>query len=252
MEKQPAHRALSFSCYLISLLLLMPPLASAGLKLPPAHQITYNIDKYGSHIGQLHSALSIHNQLVVYKSTTTASGFASLFVNDELKETSILSYQQASQPLLRQQSFSAHKGEDAKYRQNMSFQWQGTGHAVINGQYRNKRYQLNSDELIWSRHLIPLLMSSDLQQEPNTHQGQLHVTDRGKRQRYSYTLVQSEKISIRGKSYDTLKFRVIRDDSSRTSFIWLSRQHHYLPLKIEQFKKDRLHLKMVMDAFKTS
>lgn len=249
MDQQPVRR-IEFSRVLLSLLftLISPVLLAAGdLTLPADHTARYEIEKYGSHIGNMETHLKKQKNQVHYSSTTSAVGFAALFAGDDLKESSILSwYKSGNSSELRQQSFNARKGSSDKLNQDIYFHWEGSNQAEINGDYKSSPYQLSTSQLVWGKHMLPLLMSSDLKKSPERKRNKFVILDKGNLQKYIYTLMTIEPLELNGQAYDTRKFKLWRKGSSRVTYVWLSKEHDYLPLKVEQHKEGKLNLKMVL------
>lgn len=255
MDKQPASR-ISQHLNTLSrfLLILISPslLAANDIMLPANHQSVYEIEKFGSLIGEMHNQLSRTEQQITYHSTTRAQGFAALFVSDDLQETSQLDRPfEAPADKLRQQSFRAEREHKDEKNQHIEFNWLAPEQAEINTLYRHQQHQIKADQVVWGRHMLPLLMSADLLKDPKTKQNQYLIADKGKLHHYHYTLLKKETIELAGDKHSTLKFKTWREGSSRISYVWLSSEHYYLPLKIEQYKKDKLHLKLVLSNFTT-
>jgi len=209
--------------------------------LPPDHQSSYTVNAYGAHVGELHNHLETQNTQISYTSEITVTGLASMFVGKKAAEFSILSIaldQHSKYPL--QKSYRLNRGKSHKKNQNMTFTRDQQGNFEINGQYRKKTYSLKSQSPLWSRHVIPLLMSSDLLLKNDTTGGTFKITDKGNINDYNYTLKKTETIKFNEKSFPVLKFMIQKPGSSRMSYVWLSKAHYYLPLKIEQYKKGEL------------
>ena len=256
MDKQTISRINQPFSLLSSLLLLLlsPALFAANnISLPVNHQAHYEIEKYGSQIGEIHNQLSRTAQQITYHSTTRAKGFAALFVSDDLQETSILGRPfAASADTLRQQSFRAERDHKDEKNQQIEFNWLAPEQAEINTVYKHQQLQQQASQVIWGRHMLPLLMSADLLENPQITQNQYLIADKGRLHQYSYTLLKTENIKLDGKTHSTLKFKLWREDSTRVTYLWLSSEHYYLPLKIEQYKRDELHLRLLLSRFTTA
>lgn len=249
MDQQPVSR-IDFPGVFLSLLLTLisPVLLAAGdLTLPADHTARYEIEKYGTHIGNMETRLNKQKDQVHYSSKTSAVGFAALFAGDDLKEKSVLSwYKSGDSSELRQLSFNARKGSSNKLNQDIYFHWEDSNKAAINGDYKSSPYQLKTSQLVWGKHMLPLLMSSDLKKFSGRKRNKFVILDKGNLQKYIYTLVTTEPLKINGQSFNTRKYKLWRKGSSRVSYVWLSRRHDYLPLKVEQHKDGKLYLKMVL------
>ncbi|RDH81301.1 MAG: hypothetical protein DIZ80_14460 [endosymbiont of Galathealinum brachiosum] len=226
---------------------LTETLEETSFILPPNHQSLYSMEKYGSHVGEMKNKLHYKDGTINYTSSAEAKGLASLFIKAEPKETSILNWPENKQSSLPQQlSFSYIQGKKHKKNQQIMFEHVETGETQITGSYKFKPYSLQSTQTVWGRQLLPLLMSSDLQLDPHTTSNSFYITDKGHLQKYTYTLVTSEDIKFKNKIQPVLKFKLSREGSRRMSYVWLSRDHYYLPLKIEQYKDGDLNVRMLM------
>ena len=219
--------------------------------LPPNHKSLYSMEKYGSHVGEMKNELRYKDGTINYSSIAKAKGLASFFIKAEPKESSALNWpEQDHSSLPRQQSFSYFQGEKHKKNQQIMFEYIETGETHIKGSYKFKPYSLQTSQTVWARQLLPLLMSSDLQLNPHIISNSFYITDKGHVQKYTYTLVASENIEFKSKTQHALKFKLNKEGSRRLSYVWLSRDHYYLPLKIEQYKDGDLNVRMLMTDLK--
>ncbi|MCW9046729.1 MAG: DUF3108 domain-containing protein [Gammaproteobacteria bacterium] len=262
MDQQPA-RQLTFyrikACFLLLLALTLnvPVLftnvqaaSDSRFKLPANHQITYSIEKYGSYVGNLKNKLLYEKGVISYTSVATAKGFAALFLKANPTETSILDWPETSdltQP--EQQSYLYTQEKKHKKNQQILFDHSVNGKTLINGSYKFKPYNLQTEHLVWSRQIIPLLMSNDLQQNPAITSNSFYITDKGHIRKYTYTLENAEDIAFENQKVPVLKFKISKQDGRRMSYVWLSKNHYYLPLKIEQYKDNDLNVRMLMTHF---
>lgn len=255
MDQQHTRTLISLStAYYCLLLLFITPKAFAATEfiLPPNYHSIYAVYKYGTDVGKMHNELNYKDGSIRYSSRAVASGIASLFVKDDLLETSILKWpENKSLAIPQQQSYDLFRGEKHKKNQLITFNWKESGAVNINGSYKRKSYNISTEQPVWSRHFIPLLMSSDLQLDESKSTNNYLITDKGKLQNYTYTLENTEDIKFSGKLYPCLKFKVNRQGSKRMSYVWLSREHYFIPLKIEQYKNGDLNASMLLKQLKT-
>lgn len=231
--------------------------ASAQFMLPPAHQSSYSVEKFHTHMGDMYNTLRFQDDIVKYASIAKATGVAAMFVKEDLKETSILSWpKDQGQAFPQQQSFSYIQSKGNKKNQHISFSWPPNWDThknqsiTIDGIYKHRAYRQNSRQVVWSRQMLPLLMSSDLQLNPDIKSNSIHIIDKGHIEKFTYTLEAKENMLFEGKNIAVVKYKIIKDGSSRSSYAWLSKNHYYLPLKLEQYKGDTLNMRMLMTQFK--
>ncbi len=209
--------------------------------LPPDHISRYSINAYGAHVGELHNHLETRSAQILYTSEITATGLASIFVGEKATESSTLTAtpdQHSKYPL--QKSYHLNRGKNHKKNQDMTFTRNQQGLYEVNGSYKKKTYSLKSPSPLWSRHAIPLLMSSDLLLKNDTTGGTFQITEKGNINNYTYALKKTETINFNDERFGVLKFMIQKQGSNRMSYVWLSKAHYYLPLKIEQYKKGEL------------
>ncbi len=271
MDKQSAHQlnvqksVMNYLFLLFALLPLSTPGALAegllenqnnaskerAFLLPPDHQSQYSIEKYGSRVGMMKNELLYKEGVIHYSSIAKAKGLAALFIKDDPKETSLLNWpDDKSLSVPEQQSFSYIQGKKHKKNQQALFIHTDTDKTRIEGSYKFKPYTLQTDKIVWGRQLLPLLMSSDLQLNPEITSNSFYITDKGHLQKYTYTLEANESIEFKNKKQPVLKFKLNKENSRRMSYVWLSPAHFYLPLKIEQYKNDKLNVRMLMTHLK--
>ncbi len=217
--------------------------------LIPDHQSIYRIEKFGTDIGNVINTLRYQKNVINYTSKASAKGIASFFIKDDHEEISILHWSQ-NMPRPTQQSFSYFHGKKHKKNQQILFKHITPGETRLEGSYKRKSYILKTNKTIWSRQMLPLLMSEQLQHKPDTKTQKFYIINKGRIQKYDYTYETTEEIKYNGKMITTLKFIVHRLDSSRVSYVWLSKKHYYLPLKVEQYKDGKLNIQMFMTQLK--
>jgi len=219
-------------------------------RLPANHQSIYRIEKYASHVGDMKNELLYQNGTINYTSIATATGFAAIFLKANPTETSILNWPEKSistEP--KQSSYQYFQEKKHKKNQQILFNYSKSTKTLINGTYKFKPYTLETQQLTWSRQVIPLLMSNDLQQDPSINSNSYFIADKGHIRKYTYTLETTENIEFGNKQIPVLKFKITKEGSRRMSYVWLSKEHFYLPLKIEQYKDNKLNVRMLLTNF---
>ncbi len=254
MDQQPASQ-IKRLLGIISTMLLMyaaPALyAEESLRLPPLHQASYSIEKYATQIGEMHTRLTSSDNGFIYQSTTSATGFVALFSSDDLVETSVLVQPAGDQQhLIQQREFTSSQGRKHRKNQKITFSPTDAQHVSISGVYKKRSYQLDTVAPVWGRHMLPLLMSSNLQQSPSSQQAGFTITDRGRLYQYNYTFLKKEKLRLSDKQIPVIKFKISRKGSDRFSYVWLSENHNYLPVKIDQHKDGELHISMLLTKYR--
>ncbi|VAW67167.1 hypothetical protein MNBD_GAMMA09-3033 [hydrothermal vent metagenome] len=243
---------MSLSSHICAFLLcLVTPsiFASPNFLLPPDHQSTYSVTAYGAPVGKMHNRLLSQDDTIHYTSEASATGLATLLVSGSATETSVLTWPDRNSTTFPElQSYRFNYGKKQKKNQTIKFSRDEKGLYKIDGTYKNKTYSLTSEKKVWDRHMIPLLMSSDLQLDNDKSTGELYISDKGSLQTYTYTLKKTENIKFQGQNLAVLKFMITKLNSKRMSYVWLSKTHYYLPLKVEQYKSDELQGGMLLET----
>ena len=174
------------------------PVSTTKFILPPDHQSRYSINKFDSHVGDMHNTLKQTGNQVKYTSKTKATGFASLFVKNDVNEISRLNwFESNSERTLRQQNYQLLRGKKHKKNQTISFDWSSIkdnstndnltnkdlNNVKINGSYKNRTYEFVTEQPVWSRHFLPLLMSNELLSSEGKQTDTFHITDKGSSQK---------------------------------------------------------------------
>ncbi len=264
MDQQPArqlNRLILFSRLFSRILLLSLAVYSVNLhadtppatqfKLPPNHQSTYLIEKFDTVVGEMHNELHYENNLINYTSTATAKGIAALFISVDPKETSVLHWSNDTPEIFpRQQSYNYFQEKAHKKNQQMTFSYNAPNNIQIKGSYKNKPYAIEFEQPVWARQFLPFLMSSDLLQNPDITQHSFFITNKGRIQKYTYTLVANETLEFQSKTLAVKKFKISKKGSRRMSYAWVSAAYYYLPLKIEQYKDGDLNGRLLLTNLK--
>jgi len=225
--------------------------SKAEFQLPPNFQSTYQVEKYNTNVGEMHNTLTYRNGSINYYSIAKAKGLAALFVSAEPTELSILNWPEtAALTLPQQQSFNFVQEEEHKRNQHIEFKLLATGETLVEGSYKFKPYSLKTNEKVWSRQLLLLLISSDFQLNPNISSNNFFIADKGHINKFTYTVLGNEAIDYQGKTLATVKIKIIKENSKRFSYAWLSKTQFYLPLKIEQYKGEDLNVRMRLTQLK--
>ncbi len=253
MDQQPAHSVMFISPLKRTLLLLLclcvTGLSHAGTtpELPPLHQSVYNVKKYGTSLGEMTNEFRREQDELHYTSSAEAAGLAALFVSGIITEHSIL--KQTENGALQQLSYTLDNPQKKRKNENISFNWPTSGEAQINATYRNKDETIRSEPDIYSRQLLPLLMSRDLLQNKQRKSNQFQIVEKAKLEHYSYQLLSEETLRYKDENLSALKFRIDKQNSDSYSHVWLAKATDYLPLKIDQYKGDDLQASLLLTDY---
>ena len=254
MDQQPT-RYINQSLRILSatLLLLVASVSFAGshFLLPENHQSTYSVSKYGAEVAEIKSNFQYKNQQINYTSVATATGVTAMFFKEVITETSLLFWpENESLQSPQQTSYVLRHKKKSKKNQEIKFHWAETDHVDITSTYRKKVSTVSSNQQAWSSQLIPILMSNNLLHDKNTTKNSFLIANKGRLVNYNYQFEGKENITLDNKIQPCVKYKIRKQDSDRFSYVWLSEDYFYLPLKIEQYKGDELNVSMMLKHFK--
>lgn len=209
----------------------------------PAWQARYNITKYGATIARLNMSLQANNGQAQYNLHTEAVGLMAAISDEELTETSRL--HQAEDQSWKLEKFSQQRAADKTRYQTFSIT---TDNDTLRaqGEYNGKPFSLNPQPPVWDRSSVQLALTCDLLAENKPHPAYDYtVIDNGSITKYHFEYRGQENIRIADKKFDALKFE--RISGERSTLFWLAPTLSYMPVRMEQYKKGSLHLRMNLD-----
>lgn len=254
MDQQPAHTVTLISSVKRALLLCC--LCANGLshadttpapELPPPHQSVYSVKKFGTTLGEMTNEYRREQDKLHYTSSLKASGLAALFISEPITERSLL--QQTENGTLQQLGYTLINPQKKRRNQAISFSWPASGGTQISATYKNKVKTIRSESDIFSRQLLPLLMSRDLLQNKQRKNNQFQIIEKNRLELYSYQFLSEDTVDYNGKNLSTLKFRIDKQNNDSYSHVWLAKSTDYLPLKIDQYKDDDLQASMLLTHY---
>ena len=221
-------------------------LSSYAFQLPPDFEATYRVNKYNTTIAEMKLSLKQTNQGIIYKSHSETRGLAAVFSNEEINETSQLLWDKDSgTPHLHKYEYQ--RKNKAKKNQQFILDWSDNNTATVQGTFANNSFQLNIKDYAWDQLFVQLVIASDLQASNKIKEKySYNIIDEAHLTQYHFEYITDERIHIDNNSYETVKLKRIHTPGNRVTYFWLSKKLHYLPVKIEQYKKGELNLNMVL------
>jgi hypothetical protein len=241
------RRAGSTASYIVSLtgiFFITLTLPTRACNLPLNWRADYSIEKYNTTIAHASIILQRDNGSVMYQSQTRAAGLLGAINDEELTETSRLI--QAADKSWRLQSFQQQRKNDHYRHQQFNVTW-NADNAQAQGEIDDKKFDVTTPVPVWDRSSVQLALMCSLYASPDTHELTYNVVDSGETTRYTFERRNNENVEVADKKYETVVLE--RTHGTRMTKLWLSPQLHYLPVKMEQFKKGSLHLRMKLDKF---
>jgi len=227
-------------------LLFILSLSSHAFQLPPNFESTYLVKKYDQTVAKTELNFNQTDSKIVYHSYSKTQGLAAFFSSDKINETSNLLWRNDSKlPHLHKYQYQ-RKNKERK-NQKFTFDWLDNDTATVKGNYGDTRFQLDINEHVWDRLFVQLALASELQ-STNTIKKEYtyNILDKGRLIQYRFEYITDENIRVENNNYETIKFKRIHASGRRTTYFWLSKNLHYLPVKVEQHKKNKLDLSMIL------
>jgi len=218
----------------------LPASASAAAQVP-AFTARYTLTKGDMTIGmrQLKLSRDLPGEYE-FVSTTETAGIAAIFKDDKIFESSLGAYdgEKIVPRLYRYQ----HTGKKKDRQVRIKFDWDDLKATNIIG---SKRWSMpvvygTQDKLVYLISMMQDLMD-------NHRKFQYKIADGGKLKTYRFKILGKEKVSTPIGEFSAIKIRRIRKDNKRNTIIWYADQLHYLPIKIEQRKKDGTPYTMLLE-----
>lgn len=209
----------------------------------PAWQASYNITKYGASVAQVEMSLQTTGNTAQYRLHTKAVGILAVISKEELTETSQL--KQAADKSWQLIQFSQLRAKDPHRYQQFTLQ-QSDDQVIATGEHDDKSFSLPVQRPVWDRSSVQLALTCDLLADANPRPAyDYSIIDDGNLATYHFEYRGQENIRIADKKFATLKFERISGD--RSTQFWLAPTLNYMPVRIEQYKKGSIHLRMNLD-----
>lgn len=175
-----------------------------------------------------------------FVSTTETAGIAAIFKNDKIHESSLGTYD--GEEIVPRLYAYQHTGKKKDRQVKIKFDWdENMATNIIGG----KRWSMpivngTQDKLIYLISMMKDLMN-------NHRQFQYRIADGGKLKTYRFIILGKENITTPIGEYSAIKIKRIRKNNKRNTLIWCAERLNYLPIKIEQRKKDGTPYTMLLE-----
>lgn len=209
----------------------------------------YSLEKFGARIAEMTLSLSQKNNKVTYKSHTVTSGMLAMFNKDRVKEVSHLILDKQSNHIALQDYKFLRKNKTKK-NQQFSLTRDELNNISIQGSYSGKVFNLTTSDIVWDRLSVQLALINDLKSDKGNHKKYSYkIIDKSRIITYHFEFMQNEELKVKDVLYNTIKIKRPHDSGKRTTYLWLSKDLNYLPVKVEQYRKGKLHMSMFLNTF---
>lgn len=219
--------------HLPALLLVIASTAAASAPLPQQFTAVYTVKKSGMTIGEtkrvLSRVVSQNGEQFQFESITRPKGIARLFTSGQVVERSLWRFFQ-NQPRPESYTFF-NSGGKKKRNVQLDFDWANNRVVnTINGKPWSMPLEFGTQD--------KLLYQLRIMQDLPTRQATLRypIADGGKLKYYDIAVVGTERIRTTLGTFDAVRLQYSK--GSRSTTMWCAAQLGYLPVRIEQRKKD--------------
>ena len=220
--------------------------SSINHKLPEFYA-KYGIEFYGVTAAEAHYKLTYTNTGYKFTQQTKLKGMASLFASDTVSVTSIID--KVNNKLLLKKHTYIQTGKEKNRNEDISIDWDTTKNPIqgnITGVVRGEKINHVTESAIWEAlsFQIPLMLDANKNTEHYLYKALL----KGEIDTYDFVLTSIKKIDYANKNYDALQ--MVRTDpiKNRALHIWLAPDLHNIPVLIENYRKGKVHSKVVLES----
>lgn len=230
-------------------LLLIHCSALQAVQFPDDFNARYSIEKYGTTVARMNLALSSKDNKYTYSSHSEAVGMLAFFSDDSIDEQSQLQWNDKFEHACLQ-SYSFSRKEKKQKDQQFSLNWSDLNSITITGTYAGKSFSLSTTDLIWDRLSVQLALTADLK-SANAIQKKYsyNIIDKDHIAQYHFEYINEEIVHLGDRKYNTIKIRRPHLSNDRTTYLWLAKELDFLPVKIEQYRDDDLHMSMTLEKY---
>jgi len=203
----------------------------------------FNLDfeaRYGILRGDIRLDLKTTDEAGIYhyEIVTQARGLAKLARAGTGSESSLFKYSEHGfQPV---QYIREDGTDDVDNDSDIRFDWsENIAHSVYEGEPKD----IPIAPGMLDRLAADIIVINELR--AGRTPGGYDIVDRNSVRRYEFTKLGDEEMEVPAGTFDTVKYRRQRPDSTRSTLIWYAKDHNYLPVRIEQQKRGETKITMV-------
>ena len=215
--------------------------AAAVAAEPPPFDATYSLSRNGIHLGANRLQLERNGDAWRYASTITPGGLISLFVADTVEEES---HWRLHDGAIRPLSYRYHRfGGKKERRVELSFDW--NDRQVVND-VGGDRWSMaipagTLDKLVYQ---VAIMLDLGRGERKMTYA----IADGGRLKHYHLKVTGEETLETPLGPLRTLRVERTKESSKKTTRLWCAPELRYLPVKIEQVKKEGETLRMTIES----
>lgn len=217
-------------------LLLATLIASPALAEVPTFDASYRVQVRGINAGTARIWVEAEEDGYAMRSVVRPGRMARMFGADRVVELSRLELHAGA---LRSTFYEQQQGDD---RERVAFD--STGGA--SGRYRGQDYQLDVPHNVQDRLGLQLVLMHDLGRD--RLRSRYQVVARGRLREMRFERVGEEIVRVPAGEFRTVVYERSEDRPDRSSRLWLSPEHDYLAVRIEDYRDGDLRTRLELTA----
>ncbi|MBT1445988.1 DUF3108 domain-containing protein [Shewanella sp. JM162201] len=120
--------------------------------------------------------------------------------------------------------------------------------SIVRSNYKGEHVELPFTDKLFDTMMVQLQFRMDLL--AGSEKLEYHMVKDNEVDEYSFKRVGPEAITIDGKTYNTLKLEVIRDNNKRKTVVWMAPELAYLPVRMTHFEKGDKQLDVQLTGYR--
>lgn len=241
------HRILAKPLLLVlatlSPLLIAPVSVQAAV---PEFSAVYVFERGRMTVGETRMQLEhTRDGIYRYTSVSEAKGFISLFVNDVIREESI--YQDDGRQLAPISYTYRHEGSKKNRDEQIAYDWID---GVASIDYRGHKSQAELTTGTIDMFLLQIALMNDIRD--NSIDKSYRVIDNGRVKTFHLRSDKLETINTPAGKFEAVRIEHANKNQDKRLRLWLARDLNYLPVRIEQEKRNEETLRLSLKSYEVA
>lgn len=205
---------------------------------------TYRLKRGGFEVAEaVMEVRRMQEDIYRYTSHSEALGLLSVFVSDEIDEVSVF---RATSEGVRPLSYTyRHKGSSKNRDEDITYDWTA---GIAETNYRGEEGKVELEAGAVDRFLLPVVigMETDLA----SFDEKVPIIDNGKVRYWHLAATGEEILKTPAGSFETIRIERVDKDIDKELRFWLAPKLNYLPVRIEQIKRNEEPLRLTIQSLK--
>ena len=178
-----------------------------------------------------------------YTSHSEALGLLSVFVSDEIDEVSVF---RVTGDDVRPLSYTyRHKGSSKNRDEDITYDWTA---GIAETNYRGEEGEIELEAGAVDRFLLPVVIGT--RNDLASFNEEVPIIDNGKVRYWKLAATSQEKLKTPAGTFETIRIERVDEDIDKELRFWLAPELNYLPVRIEQIKRNEEPLRLTIQSLK--